>query len=285
MTDCQCEAPSTDVESPEDESDESSSDESDNNVDNVDIVDIVVSFIHKITEHVTSELNTKKNISKLKACKWQEGEANLDTDFSNLVKEIADEFISKNRIDDLRIITSISDLKLQIFYKDTEINDHQIPKKIELKSGKKKDKKIPGSCIKNIDLNQPLIYCYHGENGHVETKCSLYHQAMLSSDTDLFQDRTPRPLIKFDKMGKNIDIEYKKKEDWISHYAKCAFNRSVKKNWTKSWQDHLVKKIIYEFIRNIPIEEFISKKEEILEKDEKFKLIVCELEPEPELDI
>ena len=76
--------------------------------------------------------------------------------------------------------------------------------KIELKSSKSKT--MPGSTIKKLDINQPLIYCLRPSPLSEEyiVRCSQYHNAMGESDTELFQDRTPRPFISFEKMGGEV---------------------------------------------------------------------------------
>jgi len=51
---------------------------------------------------------------------------------------------------------------------------------------------MPGSTIKKLDINQPLIYCLRpsSEEDKYIIKCSQYHTAMGDSKFDLFQDRT-----------------------------------------------------------------------------------------------
>ena len=63
---------------------------------------------------------------------------------------------------------------------------------------------IDKETIKKLDINQPLIYCLRptNETDSYKIKCSQYYSAMGDSDTALFQDRTPRPFISFDKMNK-----------------------------------------------------------------------------------
>jgi hypothetical protein len=86
---------------------------------------------------------------------------------------------------------------------------------------------------------------------------------MGESDTELFQDRTPRPSINFNKMNNNQPFVIKDKGSWIEHYSQCAMNR-IDNNINTSWQDHFTKKIqeisIEYFLRNTSIEEFREKK-------------------------
>ena len=139
---------------------------------------------------------------------------------------------------------------------------------------------MPGSTIKKLDINQPLIYCLRpsGSGGEFQLKCSQYHHAMGESDFDLFQDRTPRPCINFEKMppinrpeddDACIDgvavYEEKSKDDWIEHYAQCAVNRLERSCCQKSWQDPLVEsignKLIAKFIASTSVEEFQKMKQ------------------------
>ena len=63
-----------------------------------------------------------------------------------------------------------------------------------------------------LDINQTLIYCLRPTNKSepYKLKCSQYHSAMVdNTNIDLFQDRTPRPIINFDNM----------KDDRVSLYS------------------------------------------------------------------
>ena len=127
-----------------------------------------------------------------------------------------------------------------------------------------------GSTIKKLNINQPLIYCLRPsiKSCLYKIRCSQYHNAMGESNTDLFQDRTPRPFINFKKMNEIDNIlpfESKDKHCWIDHYAKCALNRTNGNNSChNSWQDDMVKimkkKIIEEYIRNTSTDQFLIDK-------------------------
>jgi hypothetical protein len=133
--------------------------------------------------------------------------------------------------------------------------------KIELRSSK--NTRMLGSTINKLDINQPLIYCLRPKDnsGYYELRCSQYHNSMGKSDLDLFQDRTPRPYINFNKMKKTNEIltfEYKDKKCWVEHYAYCALNR-IKKKCKSSWQDDMIsvlkKNIINDYLKNTNIEQ------------------------------
>ena len=136
--------------------------------------------------------------------------------------------------------------------------------KIELKSSK--SKKMPGSTIKKMDINQTLIYCLRPSIASEPyiVRCSQYYNAMGESDTDLFQDRTPRPFINFEKMNEKNNIApfvIKDKHDWIDHYAKCALKRIEEPTMCqKSWQDDMIKiikkQILDDYVRNTTEEQF-----------------------------
>lgn len=195
------------------------------------------------------KLNEKQE--ELKQCKWTDGESNTDTDFSTLACECVKEIWSnvQEKYPKLATITigaDIPDINLT-FSKNEQI----IKNKIELKSCKKQT--MPGSTIKKLDINQPLIYCYRPKNidEKYEVRYGQYHTAMVETDHDKFQDRSPRPPINFTKLSFSYTENYieKKKDDWINHYAVCAVNR-IKDNVPESWQDPLIKHILYEYMKN-----------------------------------
>ena len=217
-----------------------------------------------------------QNQTKLQQITWTNGESNIDTEYSSLACSTCTEawsIITQRfpEYDSIGIKCTIPDINIEFFMKAGAADQQIIKKKIELKSSK--TSKMPGSTIKKLDINQPLIYCLRpsGAGGHFELKCSQYHHAMGESDFDLFQDRTPRPFINFDKMpainrpedDACIDgdavYEEKSKDDWIEHYADCAVNR-LERRCQKSWQDPLVEsignKLIAKFIASTSVEEF-----------------------------
>ena len=87
---------------------------------------------------------------------------------------------------------------------------------------------------------------------------------MGESDTDLFQDRTPRPFINFEKMSdvdNTVSFTLKDKNDWIEHYSKCALNRIEETTMCQhSWQDDMIKrlkkKIIDDYLKNTSEQQF-----------------------------
>ena len=244
---------------------------------NVDKKDILLwkKICMPLTQQTGKILLTKQK--ELEKIKWTDSEANIDSEFSKLACECCKEAyveIKKKYIEfnDVNIQVKIPDINIT-FLKDENI----ITKgKIELKSGKGKGL-IPGSTIGSLDINEPVIFCLRNETKKTfDIRYDQYYNCIGESKTDMFQDRTPRPKVNFQKM-KKIDEEcnyiQKEKNDWINHYADCAIyrinNNSEKSNnnsekSNKSWQDDLVEKIniicVKDFIKKTSIEEFIKLK-------------------------
>jgi hypothetical protein len=224
----------------------------------------------QITESIVYELSiltTNKIIEKqdeLKNIIWKDGESNLDTEYSKLACLCCEEAWKMKRKNSkyfkIDIKCETPDINITFTYPDRSTSKH----KIELKSSK--SKKMPGSTIKKLDINQPLIYCLRPSPPSEEYKvrCSQYYNAMGESDTDLFQDRTPRPFINFEKMSdvdNIVPFTAKDKDDWIEHYAKCALKRIEETTMCqKSWQDDMIKilkkEIINDYVRNTSEQQF-----------------------------
>ena len=236
----------------------------------------------KITNELVYELCVetakllKDSQDKLAIIKWTNGEANIDTEYSELACEYCRmawhimklKYPEYSKID---IVCEIPDINITFIYPDGRNKKH----KIELKSSK--STKMPGSTIKKLNINQPLIYCLRpSANSYLyKIRCSQYHNAMGESNYDLFQDRTPRPFINFEKMkdiNEIISFEHKEKNDWIDHYAKCALHRVDGTIQCRlSWQDDLVKsmkkKIIEDYLKNTSIEKFTKMKEKLISQN------------------
>ena len=196
---------------------------------------------------------------------WTDGESNLDTEYSLLACKccetawniIKTKYLLYNKVD---ITCEKPDINITFKYSDGKNSKD----KIELKSSK--NKKLLGSTIKNLDINQTLIYCLRPstETKIYKIKCSQYYSAMGESDIDLFQDRTPRPFINFEKMNEinnTLTFHIREKNDWVEHYAKCALKRIEKPIiCQKSWQDDMIiklkKKIIEDYIKNTSEQQF-----------------------------
>ena len=203
--------------------------------------------------------------TELKNINWTDGESNLDTEYSKLACICCTQAwnnLKKKYLEysDINIRCEIPDINITFIYpKGNTSND-----KIELKSSK--HKKMPGSTIKKLDINQTLIYCLRPskESEPYQLRCSQYHSAMGKTNIDLFQDRTPRPFINFNKMNKVFhDNHYliKDKDCWIEHYANCAIKRIEKTTkCQKSWQDDMIKiiknQIIKDYIKNTSLTKF-----------------------------
>ena len=217
----------------------------------------------------TTILNEKQK--DLQQCKWTDGESNTDTGFSELACKCAEEaWISLQQhhplLSMIVMVAIIPDINCTFSKNGKTI---EVPKnKIELKSSKSLH--LIGSTIRNLDINQPVIYCHRPKivDGNYEIRYGQYHNGMVpKSDTDLFQDRTPRPPLNFNKLFPSTQMEIiysdKKKDDWIPHYGKCAVNR-LKHNVSYSWQDPLTQSIIFEAIKNIEtMEEVIKLRESV----------------------
>ena len=219
------------------------------------LYDSICKLLLEIAVETTDKLNEKQE--QLQQCKWTDGESNTDTDFSKLACKCAEEawIIVKQRYSLLNIIemtASIPDINCTFSKNGKHIKVTK--NKIELKSSK--GIKLPGSTISDLDINQPLIYCLRPKKADspYQIRCGQYHTAMGESELDLFQDRTPRPPLNFNKLfpssQKEISYVDKKKDDWILRYGNCAVNR-LNCNVNYSWQDKLTKSIIFEALQNI----------------------------------
>jgi hypothetical protein len=216
-----------------------------------------------VTKPIVYELGieTTKLISgmqdTLRGIIWTDGEANIDTEYSDLAckcctsawETIQERYPLYNQ-------TSISCVKPDINITFTYPGGTTLKEKIELKSSK--SKKMPGSTIQKLDINQTLIYCLRpsAPSELYKLRCSQYYSAMGGSETDLFQDRTPRPVINFDRMNDVDDIapfSEKDKGDWVRYYAECGLHRIDGTTVCQpSWQDDMVKimkeKIIEDYV-------------------------------------
>ena len=235
--------------------------------------------VYQLCIYTTLLLNNKQD--ELAGIKWTNGEANIDTEYSKLSCEcciLAWDIMKQKypKYIDINMICVIPDINITFLYPNGKKTKH----KIELKSSK--SKKMLGSTIKNLNINQSLIYCLRPSNKSeiYKVKCSQYHYAMGYSNTDLFQDRTPRPFLNFENMNEVDNIlhfEIKDKECWIEHYATCGLNRIDELiPCQKSWQDDMIKimkkKIIEEYVKNTSHEQF--KVDKILLLTKKYKDLI-----------
>lgn len=201
--------------------------------------------------------------SRLAAIEWVRGEANLDVEFSELACECCTQAWNTS------FAPEFPNLSLKCFGPDvnllfTYVNGERPPfeQKIELKSSV--STLIPGSTIGMTNINQPLIYCLRpsGNRTDYQFHCSLYHQAMGETETDLFQDRTPRPRLNFERMADAAPYVEKSKSAWSEHYARCALQR-VRLSKHSSWQDDFTRQLIDEYLRTTPLEELIARKQSL----------------------
>ena len=215
---------------------------------------ITKSIVYKLGIETTKKINERQD--KLKSITWNDGESNLDTEYSKLSCECCilawgEMKMKYSEYSEIEITCEIPDINITFTY-PSGIKTKQ---KIELKSSK--SKKMPGSTIKKLDINQTLIYCLRPSivQDQYIVRCSQYHNAMGESDTDLFKDRTPRPFINFEKMSdvdNIVPFTAKDKDDWIEHYAKCALKRIEETSMCqKSWQDDMIKILKKEIINEL----------------------------------
>ena len=194
-----------------------------------------------------------KNQYSLANITWRNGEANIDSGFSKLACYCCTKAWNTMKVKypqfrGIGITCESPDISATFTYPDGRKENH----KMELKSSTKA--RMPGSTIRRLDVNQPLIFCLRPSTvkGVYKIRCSQYHRAMGESNMDLFQDRTPRPSLNFDKMADVDDapaFENRDKKSWVDHYAICAVNRiDVTQTCQPSWQDSLVNKIIEEYV-------------------------------------
>jgi hypothetical protein len=218
----------------------------------------------ELSRRVTALLNMKQ--AELHAIKWTDGEANIDTGFSALAckctLEAWDTMRKENTLyTDTRLEISGPDVKMKFITGETTF-----PDKTELKSGTSKI--IPGSTIGKLNINQAMIYCLRPTAPSTTYECrySQYHTAMGGGSYETFQDRTPRPLINFDKMHTSfaaVEYVHKEKVAWIPHYAACALNR-VQEHYN-SWQESLTQHIIDEYLRRSQPESILARRSMLME--------------------
>lgn len=224
---------------------------------------ITKSIIYELGIETTKNLNEKQD--KLESITWNNGEANLDTEYSELACDcciMAWETMKKKYPEYSKIeITCVKpDINITFTYSD----GRKSKDKIELKSSK--SKRMPGSTISKLDINQTMIYCLRPSitSERYKLRCSQYYSAMGESEIDLFQDRTPRPFINFEKMNEidnKVPFVSKDKSIWVEHYAECALKRIEETTiCQKSWQDDMIKimkkKIIEDYVRNTSEQQF-----------------------------
>lgn len=203
----------------------------------IDEIDRILPIIVKITARKLSQ-----STQELSTLNWHKGESNIDVEFSELAKnKCIEAFDEINSNKSLILSIEIPDLLLTF-----RREDETFLRKIELKSTKSTDRSVPGSMIMSLDPNMWTIFCLRLKNGF-EVKYGRYYLGMSRGTHDLFQDRSPRPRLKFDNY-QSVDEEpnlIKKTvdESFYKHYAQTAVNRILNPR-THSWQDNLVKEII-----------------------------------------
>tara|TARA_Y100000748_G_C15486428_1_gene484901 strand:- start:1292 stop:1954 length:663 start_codon:yes stop_codon:yes gene_type:complete len=195
----------------------------------------------KITRLTASKINDSQD--QLNKISWHKGESNTDLEFSELAKEkCIESFNEINTNKDLGLEVEVPDLLL--IFKKGNIRENF---KIELKSTKSNDGSVPGSMIMTLDPNMWTIFCLR-RNDEFHIRYGRYYLGMSRGSHDLFQDRSPRPRLRFENY-QNIEEEPNLRETTIDksfykHYANSAVNRVLNPKGRGSWQDDLVKEII-----------------------------------------
>lgn len=229
------------------------------------------SILLRLSKRTAQLLKTQQE--QLAAISWTDGESNTESGFSALACSAATEaWTEVPEFAGTTFVATSPDISIKLL-RDAAI---VATGKIELKSGK--GDTIPGSTIAKVDMNQATIYCKRGD-GVFDFRYGQYHSCIGASDTDMFQDRTPRPHVNFKKMADpEVDVAYveKDKGDWIKRYAECAVNRTEQMPGA-SWQDELTAHIINEYLRRTSIEKITERKnslalEAVTTKLRRFKL-------------
>jgi hypothetical protein len=223
------------------------------------------------TQLTVQQLETQQE--RLRSCKWTDGESNTESDYSRLSCECA----LRSWITVQLEYPELGDVAFQATSPDITCvflftNGQTLKNKIELKTSL--GTLMPGSTIGKLNINQCMIYCLrpNSDTDSFKFRYSQYYNAMGESDTEIFQDRTPRPMINFNKMlesGSTLTYTEKQKDAWIERYASCAHNRiKTGVKVTYSWQDDLVKELkritITEFIKTTSMEDFAQMKENLM---------------------
>ncbi|AFY73231.1 hypothetical protein Syn7502_01122 [Synechococcus sp. PCC 7502] len=195
-------------------------------------------------------------IDELLRIRWTDSEANTDSDYSRLACQKFEEAFRLSNHKNIEIV-EIKSPDIQITFSD---GNHQFKRKVELKSCKDSSI-IPGSTISKLDFNIWVIFCCRSSNNSkFEFRYGRYYLGITTGETDLFQDRTPRPRLswgKFQSGSESPKLELMiNDKDWIKKYARAAINRIYQNNIKYSWQDDLVREIIKIALQeNITIED------------------------------
>lgn len=232
----------------------------------------------KLVQETAKLLNQSQD--QLKQIQWTVGEANTDKQFSLLAGQKAQQAFNEVHSQSqsnfpIAIQTTTPDLKIKFIVHNPNQKSKTYSRKIELKSGTTRI--IPGSTIRKLDLNCWVIFVLRqADNSQFSFRYGRYHKGLLIKDTDLFQDRTPRPSLKWDNyqtINEQPDIsKVENNKEWISRYAKAAIYRVFYASGLKlSWQDDLVKLIIKyvledEKILNKAINKLGINKDELMQK-------------------
>ena len=189
----------------------------------------------------------QKELSKVK---WSDGEANLDSDYSNLACLCCEEAWKKMQRNNLNfakitIKCSSPDISIRFTYQNKTTTNHEI----ELKSSK--GSSMSGCSIGKLNINKPLIWCRRPSPKNkrlkkYELRCSQYHHAFRKREVDLFVSRTPRRSIYFHDMS---DIDHP-----------LPFSIENKTVCKKSFQDDIVslikKQILEDYVINTSEKQF-----------------------------
>lgn len=215
----------------------------------MEIADLIEKkLLPNLVKQTCQKLN--KNKKELKNLNWHSGESNTDLDFSNLSRSYCEQSFNEFK-ESKQIELEISIPDLNLTFKDSKNKNYKT--KIELKSTKSVNGKIPGSTVMNLDPNVWTIMCYRSDNNKTEVRYGRYYLGMDISEDEKFQDRSPRPSLNFFKFQKYTEDPNMKKvtkdESFWKKYATSAIRRVLKPT-NHSWQDDLIKEIIKEVLKN-----------------------------------
>jgi hypothetical protein len=241
--------------------------------------EITDEFVHILALQTAVMLSEPKALPLLKQISWQDSESNTDREFSYIASILCMMSFyvlrrSMRILENINLITKGPDINL-IFYKRIDETMFMVSKKIELKSAK--GNRCNGSTTGKLDVNQPLLFCKRPSDTEdpnaYEIRYGQYYEAMYVSPSELFQDRTPRTPLLFERLkplaqtiAQPITLEHKQNDEWIDRFSIAAVYRIAHKDLHLiSWQDDLTRDIFLHATDGIEtIEQLHALREKVL---------------------
>lgn len=215
---------------------------------NCDELDIQVSRIMpELTRLTAKKLLESQDL--LAEVTWQVGESNTDTGYASVAMQCC---YSAFQLLCPPFSMEVNPPDLQLFFSNEQ--GGKVERKIELKSSSKGKRIVPGSMIRSLDINQWTIFCVK-ENDNFLVRYGRYHLGTELDSHERFQDRSPRPLVRFDNFQDPDEIPNVTKSKmnysdiFPEMYARSAINRVLNPS-TYSWQDDMVSEIIREVLND-----------------------------------